>query len=328
MSIKNIDLGSKMNFGNARRAGYSLATQKENILTEEQENIVRIQIDKLESAPEEWNFYPALQGEEFDRLVHSILVHGLLHPIVVQKKQDKTMILSGHNRVRAYRFIRSKIQELKSAQQEELNGVDITQLNAKDFDEIYAIIKEDLSEEDAREIIIDANYAQRQLGQKLLTRSIIEKYKIIQQKRKENTGDYKSRKTREIVAESFQMSGRHIDRYRKLDKLNPILLDWFYKGKISLEMGAKIAMMKPNIQEEIAEHYLPFILKYPAQTLQYFKAGMTKKELAEMKQEILEEKNICKISFVRDGVHHSVTLQEESQIEEMISLLKTWNIEC
>ena len=143
MSIKNIDLGSKMNFGNTRRAGYSLATQKENILTEEQENIVRIQIDKLESAPEEWNFYPALQGEEFDRLVHSILVHGLLHPIVVQKKQDKTMILSGHNRVRAYRFIRSKIQELKSAQQEELNGVDITQLNAKDFDEIYAIIKED-----------------------------------------------------------------------------------------------------------------------------------------------------------------------------------------
>ena len=93
-------------------------------------------------------------------------------------------------------------------------------------------------------------------------------------------------------------------------------------------MGAKIAMMKPNIQEEIAEHYLPFILKYPAQTLQYFKAGMTKKELAEMKQEILDEKNICKISFVRDGVHHSVTLQEESQIEEMISLLKTWNIEC
>ena len=67
MSIKNIDLGSKMNFGNARRAGYSLATQKESILTEEQENIVRIQIDKLESAPEEWNFYPALQGEEFDR---------------------------------------------------------------------------------------------------------------------------------------------------------------------------------------------------------------------------------------------------------------------
>ena len=120
------------------------------------------------------------------------------------------------------------------------------------------------------------------------------------------------------------MSGRHIDRYRKLEKLNPILLDWFYKGKISLEMGAKIAMMKSNIQEEIAEHYLPFILKY----LQYFKAGMTKKELAEMKQEILDEKNICKISFVRDGVHHSVTLQEESQIEEMISLLKTWNIEC
>lgn len=316
-----------MNFGNTRRAEYSLSNQKENIPIEEQETIVRIEIDKLEAAPEEWNFYPASQGEEFDRLVHSILLHGLLHPIVVEQKDDKTIILSGHNRVRAYRFIRDKIQELKSKQQNELNGVDITQLNVKDFDEIYAIIKENLSQEDAREIIIDANYAQRQLGPKLLTRSIVEKYKIIQQKRKENTGDYKSRKTREIVAESFQMSGRHIDRYRKLEKLNPILLDWFYKGKISLEMGAKIAMMKPTIQEEIAEKYLTFILKYPAQTLQYFKAGMTKKELAEMKKEILKEKNICKISFVQDGTYHNVTLQDKGQIEKMIALLETFDIE-
>src|SRR3712207_7418810 len=44
-------------------------------------------------------------------------------------------ILSGHNRVRAYRFIRNKIQELKSEQQNKLNGIDITQLNAKDRSE-------------------------------------------------------------------------------------------------------------------------------------------------------------------------------------------------
>lgn len=99
------------------------------------------------------------------------------------------------------------------------------------------------------------------------------------------------------------MSGRHIDRYRKNLKLNPILLDWFYKGKISLEMD-KIAMMKPTIQEEIAEKYL-HSLKYPAQTLQYFKAGMTKRTCRDEK-EILKEKIFAK--FLLCKTEHTTML--------------------
>lgn len=324
---KDLDIGSRINFGNVRRAEYSLSEQKDFLPKEKNEQIVRIGLEQLEAAPEEWNFYPALEGEEFYRLVRSILVHGLLHPIVVENKNGKNIILSGHNRVRAYKYIQSELQRLNGQWNESFDGLDVSNIKVEDFREIFAIVKENISETDAREIIIDANYAQRQLGPKLLTRSIIEKYKIIQAKRREDSSEYKNRKTREIVAESFQMSGRHIDRYKKLENLDKELLELFYEGKLSLETSAKLSVMKPEIQKEIIQNYLDVILKYPTQSAEYFKPSMGKKDLQHMKEEILAEKKNCRISFLENGVHKNVVLYEEHQIAQVIALIKSFSEE-
>lgn len=320
---KNMDIGSLTTFKNVRNKDYSLSEQKGDFYKEESEQIVKIEIDKLEEAPNDWNFYPPLIGEEFERLVRSILAHGLLHPIVVEHREEKNIILSGHNRVRAYRYIRRELQAMENQMESSLADIDISEIKSESFREIFAIVKENLTPEDAREIIIDGNYAQRQLGPKLLTKSIIEKYKIIQDKRRRGEEGYKNKKTREIVAESFQMSGRHIDRYRKLEYLNQNLLELFFAGRISLEMGAKLAVMKPEIQEEIYRSYQDIIVKYPAQSMSYFKAGMTKKDLLVMKGEILEEKHGCRISFFQDGAIKHVNLYEKEEIEAVIRLVSS-----
>lgn len=319
--VKNIDIGSMTSFKNAATRDYSLSQQKPELREIPQEQIVKIEIDKLEAAPSDWNFYPPLEGDEFERLVRSILVHGLLHPIVVEHIEGRNRILSGHNRVRAYRYIREELQKLEREEGSSLGELELSDVKSEDFREIFAIVKEDLSDSDAREIIIDANYAQRQLGPKLLTKSIIEKYKIIREKRREGFEGYKNRKTREIVAESFEMSGRHIDRYRKLESLRPELLELFYNGKISLETGAKLAMMKPEIQEEIEKNYSDLLLKYPTQSMSYFKPGMTKRDLVKMKEKISQEKQSCKVSFFHEGVLQHAVFHEAEEIKALIDLV-------
>ena len=80
--------------------------KSENIVSrfklETDENTIKVDIDKLENAPKDWNFYRKLPDDKFLELVESIQNKGLLHPIVVWEKEDNYMILSGHNRARAY----------------------------------------------------------------------------------------------------------------------------------------------------------------------------------------------------------------------------------
>lgn len=80
---KMMDIGSKMSLetylltGKLRAAliqeqgSYSLSSLKD--AEEKPEQIVRMNISYLEMAPDEWNFYPRLEGEKFfKKLVKSI----------------------------------------------------------------------------------------------------------------------------------------------------------------------------------------------------------------------------------------------------------------
>lgn len=317
-----MDVGSNMSFRNVQRPSYSLSELKDPVQKPEQ--IVRIEIDKLKTAPEEWNFYPQLHEEDFSKLVKSIYEHGLLHPIVVRKTGDSHIILSGHNRVRAFRTIRKELQELLSGERAEILGIENDEnVKPADFDQIMAVIKEDITDDEAREIIIDANYVQRQLTQKLLTRSVIEKYKIIQERRKQIEDDrYKNMKTREIVAQEFKLSGRHIDRYKKLEKLNSGILEEFYNGKVSLELAAKLSGLKPNVQKYIEEKYLKEILRYPSRTMENLKPSLGKADIDKMIKEISQDYDFIKLTLKEDGKNRNFTITDLETIIKIKNLLE------
>ena len=73
-----------------------------------------VPLDKLSPAPADWNFYAPLPDDKLLELIESIRANDLLHPIVVWKQPDGAlMILSGHNRVRAYTALLEKTGEDK-----------------------------------------------------------------------------------------------------------------------------------------------------------------------------------------------------------------------
>ena len=331
---KMMDIGSKMSFGNISadrrapggadsetRGSYSLSSLKD--AEEKPEQIVRIDISYLEMAPDEWNFYPKLEGEEFLKLVKSIYEHGLLHPVVIRKQGERHVILSGHNRVRAFMHIKNELEEIRNGRNSGLLEMrDDSAIDPSEYDQIMAVIKEDITDDEAREIIIDANYVQRQLGQKLMTRSIIEKYRIIQQRRK-NADDekYKNIKTREIVAREFKLSGRHIDRYKKIESLDSRMLDEFYEGRLSLELAAKLAGLRPEVQSYISERYLKEVEKYPARTLASLKPSLCKSDIDRIMRDIRYDSDHMKISVREDGRSRSFTVEDPELMEKIKQLL-------
>ncbi|MDO5095165.1 MAG: ParB N-terminal domain-containing protein [Peptostreptococcaceae bacterium] len=317
---KKMDIGSNMSFNNRSRTSYSMEKIKEPIL--EDDKIVRIDIDQLTHAPSEWNFYPELSEDEFEKLVLSILEHGLLHPVVIRRIDNKNIILSGHNRVRAYRAIAKDIENLSKGENGRFLLEPSDELKLTDFQQIMCVVKEDISDDEAREIIIDANYIQRQLSPKLITRSVIEKYRIIQDKRKKSAdAQYKSLKTREIVAKDFKLSGRHIDRYKRLEKLDDAFLELFYQGKISLELASKIAGLKSRVQEHIVQHYMSALSKYPSKIAQELKSSLTMKDIDEIFSERILPSDQIKISITENGKTKHIIIDDEMQMAKIKELI-------
>lgn len=316
MSKNKIDIGSNMSFKNTKRKSYSLEDIKEE--ADKSEKIVKISIDEIESAPKEWNFYPKLDENDFNKLVISILEHGLLHPIVVRKTKDANIVLSGHNRLRAYKTILEDFENLENNTAQYVTKDDLHKKG--EFYQIMSVLKEDITDDEAREIIIDANFAQRQLGPKLMMKSVVEKYKIIKQKRNKSE-EFKNTKTRDIVAKEFNLSGRHIDRYKKLENLQQDILDLFYEQKISLELASKIATLKPNVQNRIAKKYIKELPKYPSKISSLLKSSLSEKKIDEVFDEILPKDRV-KINITINGKSKNIVITDEKTINKILNLVK------
>ena len=183
------------------------------------------------------------------------------------------------------------------------------------------ILKEDISDDDAKEIIIDANYVQRKLSPKLITKSVIEKYKIVQNRRND-VQDYKSQKTRDVVAKEFKLSGRHIDRYKKLDSLNSDILELFYEGKISLELASKIALLKDNVQNKIATDYIALLPKYPGKIAKNLKAGLSIKDIVKIfNDEVLPEDKMI-INIRHQGRGRNIEIKDDKLKQKILDLIE------
>lgn len=186
-----------------------------------------IELEKLENAPDEWNFYKKLDDGKMKELVESILENGLLSPIVVWEIEDnKYMILAGHNRVRAYEFLKVYLD---------------------DYDKIPAIVykKDDLDEDSAKMIIIDSNWVARELSKSEKAKSIFRKFEILG--RKEHNGDQK--KTRDIIAKEYDMSGRNVDKYKRINNLINEFKEKVDTDILSIDAGARLSVFEPERQQ-------------------------------------------------------------------------------
>lgn len=233
-------------------------------------DIIAIDIDKLVSAPKEWNFYGDLPADKMDELVNSIRSNGLLVPLIVWEQDNGTyMILSGHNRKKA---IIQLLEEYKDAFPQQFDAdklSEITNENIKpvfnvnfiatlvDTNRIHCFVKRvnEISEEGAKEIIIDTNWVQRILTTTEKAKSIIYKYTSIGRKKRSKNGEGKSEEVRDIIAAQFKIKGRQVSNYLRLNYLIPGFEDQLSRNKLSIKAGVVLSQFPNNIQTWIFNKY-------------------------------------------------------------------------
>ncbi|OHW61276.1 nucleoid occlusion protein [Andreesenia angusta] len=267
-------------------------------------NIRNVSVDDLVEAPEDWNFYKPLSESKMQELVESIESNGLLHPIVVWEQPDgKYMILAGHNRARAYRML------------EEAKG-------DGSYRKISALIKEkgEIDEDDAKEIIIDTNWVQRSLSAIEKSKSIIEKYAVLEKKKKSGAG-----RVRNVIAEEYEITGRLVDEYRRLGSLAEELQNMVSDGSLSMTSAAKLALFDVDTQLWMIENYRGKLSrKYTKQ----LKTGMDREAIrAIFESEGEAETSSVSITLAKDiserykGLETGQRLEIAKALEELISKL-------
>lgn len=220
-------------------------------------NIHELDVRLLKAAPAEWNFYKPLGDNKMEQLIISIMENGLLNPVIVWEgigEGQSYTVLSGHNRIEAYRRIYEQTAD-------------------SNYLKIPAFIKgrDDITPEQAQEIIIDTNWVQRELSPMEKAKSILKKYAII-----DNEASERRRRKRDIVCQDYGLKGRQVENYYKLNGLIRDFKDMIDENLLTIKSGIKLAMFDEETQSWMLEKYIDR-LDYKRTAL--LKSGMAREQI-------------------------------------------------
>lgn len=186
------------------------------------------------------------EGERLEDMIASVKEHGILNPVIVQKIDGGYEMLSGHNRMNA-----AKLAGLK---------------------EVPAIVKTDLSEEEAYVYVIETNLMQRSFADLLISEKaavlkaryerescqgrrndIIEEIARLEGKEVEVTrghGDHRM-KTRDTIGKEYELSGSSVGRLLKLNDLIQPFKDMVDRGALYTKVALQLAFLPEEEQNMV-----------------------------------------------------------------------------
>ena len=196
------------------------------------------------------------EGDRLEDMVQSIREYGVLNPVIVRKAARGYEMLAGHNRTNA-----AKIAGLS---------------------EVPAIVKTDLSDEDAYVYVIETNLLQRSFAELLPSEKaavLVARYEKISSQGKRNDirqeiealeetcghdvhksrkrtcghDVHKSQKSRDGLGEEYGMTGRNIARYMRLDRLIPEFKDAVDKGTLAMVAAVDLSYLNVKMQKLIQQ---------------------------------------------------------------------------
>ena len=183
------------------------------------------------------------EGERLDDMVESIKEHGVLTPVIVREDTEGYEMLAGHNRQRAGK----------------LAGLE----------EIPAVVKKDLTDEDAYVYVIETNVMQRGFVELLPSEKaavLAERYEKVSSQGKRNDilleierlngkdiegtcgHDVHKLKSRDEVGEEYGMTGRNIARYIRVNQLAQPLKNKLDEGNLSLVAAVDLSYLSQEEQ--------------------------------------------------------------------------------
>lgn len=196
-----------------------------------------IAVDKIEPFHE--HPFKLYQGERLDDMVESVKEHGILTPIIVRKTTSGYEMLAGHNRQNAARIAGIK--------------------------EVPAIVKGELTDEEAWVYVVETNVIQRSFNDLTVTERIAvlaTRYdKVCGTKKREEimeelhrlNGDgghhvHQQAKSRELIGQEYGMTGRNIARYVRCNQLIPAFKEMLDDGSLTMVVGVELSFLAPEEQ--------------------------------------------------------------------------------
>lgn len=226
----------------------------EDVQKKEHENTVaELELSKMEAFPE--HKFKLYEGKRFDDMVESIREFGILMPIILWKKEEHYIILSGHNRVNC-----GKVAGLIKAP---------------------VIIKEDLNEEEATLIVMETNLRQRSfsdLSESEKAYSLYEHYTALKSQGKRNDlilevekllnphesmvcdtfSEIRKRDTsRDKLGEEYQLSKDKVSKYVRIGEyMGMSLMEVFDKKCFSLSTAYLLSFIVKEEQQNLIANVL------------------------------------------------------------------------
>lgn len=229
---------SEMQVVNKRQQGYQEIIEK----TGKKEQ--RIDLELMDNAPDEWNFFSELKEEQpskYAELKMSIYNNGVLQPLILWKQENgRYMILAGRNRRDASRDIIIDCQDEPGFDEEK-------------FRYIKSIVYEpdEIKVDKAQEIIIDTNYVQREYTPK--TRVLITKKRmgILEKQR------YSKGRSIEQLAKEMKIEKSAIyDNLAIGQKVIEPLQEMYFDGKLTKKAVLKFVYFEFETQQWILDNFL------------------------------------------------------------------------
>lgn len=187
------------------------------------------------------------EGDRLEDMVASVREHGILNPVIVQEIDGGYEMLSGHNRMNAAKLVGLK--------------------------EIPAIVKTDLSEEEAYVYVIETNLMQRSFSDLLISEKaavlkaryekgscqgkrndILKEIAKLEGKTLDDTtcghGDHRM-KTRDAIGKEYELSGSSVGRLLKLNDLIKPFKDMVDRGALYTKVALQLAFLPEEEQNMV-----------------------------------------------------------------------------
>ncbi len=197
---------------------------------------MKILIEQLQEHPENKLFHD-LPDDELQVLADDLRENGLIHAVVVRNTEAGYQIVSGHQRVRAARWL--------------------------GWTEIDAQVVT-VNDNQAARMLIAANIKTRALSPMELARAIRREKELIEETHGPRqgertdltsaTGEPKLQgRWSEAVSQEMGKSEQNVRRLDKLNELIPSFQSMVDQGKISIKAGEQLAHLSPDIQQAVWE---------------------------------------------------------------------------
>lgn len=210
--------------------------------------------------PSPKNFFRPLSEKKYNELKMSIKVNGMLSPIIARPMPDgiNLEMISGHNRKAIADEIGIKVVPVKIV---------------------------DVTDDKAKEIMIDLNVAQRQeLSPIELAKAYEEKTRLLgnrQGRRSDLTKEELEGASRDIVAQEYGKSGMTISRYLRLNKVVPEMQNLIEEGKIAVKTGFELGLIDEDTQTALLSMYNADLKKISTGKVKKLKKAIKEKEKAQ-----------------------------------------------